>query len=415
MRARELGLLAAVLAVVAMALALATRAPEFQGPPPWGWLALQASGWIMASLVLRWKKAAGDPLLLPLACLLSGLGWVMVWRLDPTLGQRQSLWILVGLLAFTLTALAVRDYRRLEDYKYLCLVCGVVLQLAVMLFGTEINGARLWFRVAGMQFQPVEVVKILMILFLAAFLRRYGRWMRLGLLSHEGRLPRRALLLLGLGWLAAEGVLILQKDLGMALLFMGIFLTMFYMATGRTDLVLVAGFLFVLGAVGGLLAFSHVRVRVHAWLDPFADAQNTGFQMSQALFALGWGGLFGTGLGMGEPNRVPEAATDFVFVALAEELGFVGAVAILIAFMLLVTRSFRVAMRAPDEFGTLLAGGLSVLIAWQSLILIAGTVKLIPMTGITLPFVSYGGSSMLASFVILALLTRISARPEEPC
>ncbi|MCE7870585.1 FtsW/RodA/SpoVE family cell cycle protein [bacterium CPR1] len=415
MRARELGLLAAVLAVVAMALALATRSPEFRGPPPWIWLVVQASAWLIASLVLRWKKAAGDPLLLPLACLLSGLGWVMVWRLDPTLGQRQSLWILVGLLAFILTALAVRDYRRLEDYKYLCLVCGVVLQLAVMLLGTEINGARLWFRVGGMQFQPVEVVKILMILFLAAFLRRYGRWMRLGLLSREGRLPRRALLLLGLGWLAAEGVLILQKDLGMALLFMGIFLTMFYMATGRTDLVLVAGFLFVLGAVAGLLAFSHVRVRVYAWLDPFADAQNTGYQMSQALFSLGWGGLFGTGLGMGEPNRVPEAATDFVFVALAEELGFVGAVAILIAFMLLVTRSFRVAMRAPDEFGTLLAGGLSVLIAWQSLILIAGTVKLIPMTGITLPFVSYGGSSMLASFVILALLTRISARREEPC
>lgn len=414
MKTRELGLLAAVLLVVGMALALASRAPEFRGTAPWGWFAAQAGSWLAIALILRLRKIEGDPLLMPLACLLAGLGWVMVWRLDPELGQRQAVWILVGLAAYLATALGLKDYRSLEHYKYLCLVCGVVLQVAVMLFGTEINGARLWFRIGGFQFQPVEAVKILMIIFLAAFLRRYARWISLGLLSKDGRLPRRALMLLGIGWLAAEGVLILQKDLGMALLFMGIFLTMFYMATGRTDLVLVAGFLFVLGAVGGLLAFPHVRVRVHAWLDPFRDFQNTGYQMSQALFSLAWGGLFGTGLGLGEPTRVPEAATDFAFVALAEELGFLGAVAILIAFMLLVTRAFRVAMRARCEFGTLLAAGVAVLIAWQSLILIAGTIKLIPMTGITLPFVSYGGSSMVASFVMLALLRRISAQ-EEPC
>ncbi len=415
MKRRELGLLAAVLAVVGLALALASRAPEFKGGAPWGWFTAQVAAWLGIALALRLKRIQGDPLLMPLACLLSGMGWVMVWRLNPDLGERQAIWILVGLLAYAITALTIRDYRNLEHYKYVCLVCGVVLQVSVMLFGTEINGARLWFRVGSFQFQPVEVVKILMILFLAAFLRRYGRWMRIGLLSREGRLPRRALMLLGVGWLAAEGVLILQKDLGMALLFMGIFLTMFYMATGRTDLVVVAGFLFVIGAVGGLLAFPHVRIRVYAWLDPFADSQNTGYQMSQALFSLAWGGLFGTGLGMGEPTRVPEAATDFAFVALAEELGFLGAVAILVAFMLLVTRAFRVAMRARCEFGTLLAGGLAVLIAWQSLILIAGTIKLIPMTGITLPFVSYGGSSMLASFVMLALLRRISSQEEGPC
>ncbi|MEW6279407.1 MAG: FtsW/RodA/SpoVE family cell cycle protein [Candidatus Eremiobacterota bacterium] len=402
-------LLLLVQAAVGLALFLARSAMPPGAPEPWTSATVLGVGWLSVWFALRRARVGGDPLLMPLACLLSGLGWVMVYRLQPDLGMRQALWILIGLAVFLANSLLLRDYRRLEEYKYLSLVVGVTLQAAVMLFGTEINGARLWFRVGELQFQPVELVKILLILFLAAFLRRFQLWLRVGLRSREGRLPRRALLLLGLGWLAAEGVLILQKDLGMALLFMGIFLTMFYMATGRTDLVLAAGALFVGGAALGYLTFEHVQVRVQAWLDPFQDAQNRGFQMSQALFSLAWGGMFGTGLGLGQPDRVPEAATDFVFVALAEELGFLGAVAILVTFMLLVTRAFRAAMRAPDEFGTLLAGGLAVLIAWQSLILIAGTVKLMPMTGITLPFVSYGGSSMLASFTILALLRRVSA------
>lgn len=389
------------------ALALARAGAGQETADPWPTVGFVMLMWWLAWGVLRWQRIGSDQILLPVASFLSGLGLVEIYRLEPELGLKQAVWIGLGLLVLVGLCLLLRDHRKLERYRYVYLLAGVVLQVSVMVFGVEINGARLWFRFGDYQFQPVELVKILMILFLAAFLRRFRLWIRLGLRSPEGRLPRRALVLLGLGWALAEGVLIVQKDLGMALLFMGIFLTMFYIATGRTDLVATAGVLFVAGAWIGYMVFGHVQVRVQAWLDPFAHFQTGGYQMSQALFALSWGGLFGTGLGLGKPYLIPEAPTDFIFVALAEELGLVGALALLCAIALLVERGFRIALAAEDEFGTLLASGLAVLLAWQSLILIGGTLKLMPMTGITLPFVSYGGSSMVANFVVLALLLRI--------
>lgn len=393
--------------MVLAALALARAGAGQDTADPWPTVGFVMGLWWAAWGILRWQNVTGDPLLLPVASFLSGMGLVEIYRLEPELGLKQAVWIGLGVVVMVALCLVLRDHRVLERYRYVYLLAGVALQLAVMLFGVEINGARLWFKFGSYQFQPVELVKILMILFLAAFLRRFRHWIRLGLRSPEGRLPRRALFLLGLGWALAEGVLILQKDLGMALLFMGIFLTMFYIATGRTDLVATAGVLFLVGAWVGYLVFGHVQVRVQAWLDPFEHFQAGGYQMSQALFALSWGGLFGTGLGLGKPFLIPEAATDFIFVALAEELGLVGALALLCAIAVLVERGFRRALEAEDEFGTLLASGLAVLMAWQSLILIGGTLKLMPMTGITLPFVSYGGSSMVANFVVLALLLRI--------
>ncbi|MBI3925247.1 MAG: FtsW/RodA/SpoVE family cell cycle protein [Armatimonadetes bacterium] len=398
-------------AVVAIGLGLLQASREVQPGALWFAAGGLFLSWLAALAVLRIARIEGDPYLLPVACLLSGIGWAMVYRLEPELGMRQALWIAFGLGAFVLISLLLRDYRALEEYRYLYLAAGVILQASVMMFGVEINGARLWFRFGSYYFQPVEIVKILMILFLAAYLRRFRTWIRLSLRSPEGRLPRRALLVLGIGWAIAEAVLILQKDLGMALLFMGIFLTMFYIATGRTDLAALAGGLFVVGAWLGYLLFSHVQVRVQAWLDPFAHSEAGGYQMAQALFSLSWGGLFGTGLGLGKPNLIPEAPTDFIFVALAEELGLLGGAALLALLVVLVQRAFRVALTAQDEFGTLLAAGLAVLVAWQSLILIAGTLKVIPMTGITLPFISYGGSSMVSNFLILALLRRMSRRP----
>lgn len=386
-------------------------------PSPWPSVGLLLASFWVGWAATRLRRLPGDPLLLPLAAFLCSVGWLEIYRLGPAidtpgLGARQALWIALGLVVFVVTLYVLGDYRSLEDYKYLCLLGGVLLQAAVMVFGIEINGARLWFQFGSMLFQPVEVVKVLLVIFLAAFLRQFRQWLRLSLLSREGRLPRKALLLLGLGWAAAEGVLVLQKDLGMALLLFGLFLSMFFLATGRLDLVGVAGVLALAGGWFCYRLFGHVRVRVGAWLDPFADPQGEGYQMSQALYSLASGGVDGTGLGMGRPFLVPEAYTDFAFVAVSEELGMLGAVAVLVVFMALVTRAFRTALLAGDEFGTLLSAGLATLMAWQTLIIIGGTVKLAPMTGITLPFMSYGGSSMLANFLILGLLWRISAARE---
>ena len=388
-------------------------------PSPWPSVGLLLGAWWVGWAASRLRRLPGDSLLLPLAALLCTSGWLEVYRLgpaigSPALGARQALWIALGVAVFVVILYLPVDYRSLEDYKYSCLLGGVALQVAVMFFGTEINGARLWFQVGPILFQPVEVVKILMVVFLAAFLRQFRHWIRLGLLSPEGRLPRKALLLLGLGWALAEGVLVLQKDLGMALLLFGLFLSMFYVSTGRKDLVALASLGSAVGALGCYRFFGHVRVRVGAWLDPFADAHGEGYQMAQALYSLAAGGMDGTGLGMGRPFLVPEAYTDFLFVALAEEWGMLGAVAVLLVFMALVIRGFRTALRAGDEFGTLLAAGLSALVACQTLIIVGGTVKLAPMTGIALPFMSYGGSSMLANFLILGLLWRVSAAEEVP-
>lgn len=384
---------------------------------PWPAISIILGSFWVGWLATAFRSSAGDRLLLPLAASLCSLGWLEVYRLGPDIDMpgleyRQAIWIAVGMAVFVLITWLVSDYRVLEDYKYLCFFCGVLLQASVMVFGTEVNGARLWFHFGGVSLQPIELVKLLVVIFLAAFLRQFRHWIRLSLVAPEGRLSRKALLLLGMGMAFAEGILVVQKDLGMALLLFGIFLSMFYVATGRRDLIAIGGVLSAGGAWLCYKLFGHVRVRVGAWLDPFRDAQGEGYQMCHALYALANGGLDGTGLGLGSPYLVLESHTDFIFVAIAEELGMLGACALIVLFMLLVSRGFVVAMQVRDEFGTILAAGLSSLLAWQSLIIILGTTKLAPMTGITLPFVSYGGSSMLANFAALGLIWVISAAAE---
>jgi cell division protein FtsW (lipid II flippase) len=318
------------------------------------------------------------------------------------------------LVLFTGTLLLVRDYHALANYKYLIGFAGVLMLLlpAIPGIGHEVNGAQLWVRIGGFQFQPGEFAKVLLVIFFAAYLAE-----RKELLSIASRRvaglhvpdPKHFGPLL-LMWGLSLAVMILEKDLGSSLLFFSIFLVMLYIATARVVYALIGSALFAIGAWFSYTAFDHVQTRVRVWLDVFDPklVNDESYQMAQSLFALATGGLFGTGLGQGRPEIIPAAETDFVFSALGEELGLFGTAAIVVCFLLLVGRGFRTALVARDDFGRLLAAGLTAIFGIQTVIILAGVTRLLPLTGITLPFMSYGGSSLLANFVLIAILIRIS-------
>jgi cell division protein FtsW (lipid II flippase) len=322
----------------------------------------------------------------------------MQLRLDRELALRQICWTLFGLPIMFAISLLLRDLGSLVRMKMPLLVSCLALQGGLFLAGEERNGAALWYALGPLSFQPVELVKVLVVCLLA-----------LELSSHQG-FTRPVLARLGLGWLALEALLVLQKDLGPALLFFGLFLSMLYVVSGRLSWVFGLLSLSSLGALAAYIGFGHVRVRVEAWLDPLASYQDSGYQLSEALFALAWGGWRGTGLGLGEPWRIPEAATDFIYVAWCEELGSCGGCLLWASLVLFLLRTFHCALACTGNLERLLALGFASLLSWQTTIVLFGTLRLMPMTGLTLPFISYGGSSLLSNFVVLALLQRMSQR-----
>ncbi|MGH9023141.1 MAG: FtsW/RodA/SpoVE family cell cycle protein [Acidimicrobiia bacterium] len=350
--------------------------------------------------------------LLPLAVLLNGMGIVMIARLDRDLSRLQVAWTLVGLVAFVVVLAASRRIRDLERFRYTFALAGIAALLLPVLpgIGREINGARLWVRLGPLNFQPGEAAKVFLVVFLAAYLVEKRELLavatrRLGPL----RLPDpRHLGPMLLAWGFSIVVMVQEKDLGSSLLFFAVFAAMVYMATGRASYLLVGGALFAAGAVAAYTLFGHVQARVVTWIDPWAEASGRGFQLVQALFAFGSGGLTGSGLGLGYPGKIPNASTDFVFAALGEELGLAGTCAVLAAYVLLVGGGFAVALRSEQPFAKLLAAGLATILGIQTFIILGGTTRLIPLTGITLPFMSYGGSSLVANYAILALLLRVS-------
>ncbi|HEY3999723.1 MAG TPA: FtsW/RodA/SpoVE family cell cycle protein, partial [Candidatus Xenobia bacterium] len=302
--------------------------------PHWpGALVLLACGWGL-HVVLCLRQSRADPMLLPLVTLLVGIGWLEVLRLQPQLALRQAAWVAAGTVCFILWLRLVRDYRPLQDYRYGLLALAVGLQLLVMIFGVEINGARLWIRVGPLSFQPVEVIKVLLVLYLASYLRDYRELLSVGFL--RGRLVAVRYLVPLVALVAAcEAIFAKQKDLGVGLLFFGVFILMFFVATRRFDFVLLGLLSFGLLSALCYHLFWHVRVRFMAWSDPWPGADSWGFQIVQALYALASGGITGTGLGAGQPWQIPEVHTDFIFVALTEELGLVGAGAIIVVYLLL--------------------------------------------------------------------------------
>ena len=364
-----------------------------------------------AHLIARRTVPYADPYLLPMAGLLTAIGVTEIYRLDPTDAFRQGVWIVIALGALAATLLLLhRDYRRLESYKYLfgLTSIGLLALPALPGLGTTVNGARLWIHFGSLRFQPGELAKVMLIVFLAGYLREKREVLAQGRLKDFG-----PLLLI---WGCAMLVLVETNDLGSALLYFGIFLAMLYVATGRLAYVLIGACLFVGGSAGAYKLIPHVRERVQIWLDPWPHVHTTGYQIVQSLYAISNGGFGGSGLGKGTftttagTQLIPSANTDFIYSALAQELGLIGAAALLLVFMLFIARGMRIAMLADDGFSKLLVAGLTFSFALQTFIIVGGILRLIPLTGITLPFVSYGGSSVGANFVLLAGLMLVSNR-----
>jgi cell division protein FtsW (lipid II flippase) len=366
-------------------------------------------------LTLRFPRA--DQVVLPAASMLAALGMVMAARLEPALAPRQAIWVAVGSFALLATLVILPGVAWLRQYRYTWAALGLALVLSTFVLGVDPNGsgARLWLGFGGVFFQPSEVLKLLLVVFFAAYLDDYRELLtlsslRLGPISLPP-LPYLTPLLFMLAM--ALGVVVLQRDLGAALLLFNVFLAMLYVATGRLTYVVGSLAIFVLGADLLYRLFNVVQIRVETWIDPWATASTTGYQLIQGLTALAAGGIVGSGLALGSPEYVPAVHTDFMIAAIGEELGLVGTLAVVGFYVVLVHRGLRIALLTRDSFGTLLAAGLTSAFGIQALVILGGTLKLIPLTGVTLPLLSYGGSSVLANYVLLGLLLAVSAEPRE--
>lgn len=362
--------------------------------------------------------------LLPLASLLTATGIVEIYRLDPELASRQRWWLLIsaGFAAFLLFAIRQQGTDVVRRYRYLILVSAVILLLLPLLptdggfplRGRLVNGSRLWVLLDlgffSIQFQPGEIVKLLIVAFLASFLaeRRSGLAVMTRTLGRWQVPEPRQLVPVGIAWLLSFIVLIYQRDLGASLLLFATFVAMLYAATDRPAYLGAGGSLFAVGGVIAWRVFTHVQSRLQAWLTPFDHYDTTGYQIVQGLFAMGSGSLTGSGIGLGRPDLIPFASTDFIFAAVAEELGLAGSVIIMSIYALLVAVGFGIALRSRDIFRKLLAAGLTFTLGLQAFLILAGVLRLLPLTGITLPFMSYGGSSLVSNFLLIAILTRIS-------
>lgn len=409
-RRAELGLLILAGLVTGGAYTLASLGTTASVPADIGpFLGIIFGLFITAHLAVRRLAPDADGMLLPLAAVLNGIGYVFIARLDADLADNQATWTAVGIAAFVLTLVVVRRARDLERYRYTFLLVGLALLVSPLLpgIGRNIRGARIWVAVGPVSFQPGEFAKIAFALFFASYLVEkrellgMATWPRfrpvLPDLKHLGPVM--------LAWGMAILVMTAQKDLGSSLLFFALFMTMLWVATGRAAYPLGGAVMFGAAAYGAWTQFSHVQTRVTQWLDPWDD---TGGQLVQTWYALAWGGVTGTGIGLGRPDKIPIVESDFIFAAIAEELGLLGGAAILICYLLIVGAGLRVAQQAEHPFEKLLAAGLTALVGMQAFVILAGVTRLLPLTGVVLPFVSYGGSALVANYVLLALLIRVS-------
>ncbi|MCL2652205.1 MAG: FtsW/RodA/SpoVE family cell cycle protein [Propionibacteriaceae bacterium] len=419
----ELGLLVPALAVGISGYVLTNLNRTGALPPRW-WLvpALCALLVLAAHVVVRVRTPYADPVILPVVVTLCGLGLAMLNRLDMAIGgtdvaRTQLVWMVIGVAAFAAVIIWLRDYRVLQRYPYLLFIVGMILLLMPLMpvIGTNINGSRIWIRIAGYSFQPAEVAKIVLTLAFASYLAD-----RSDVLASAGKklgaltLPRlRDIVPVFVMWAAGVVVLVFQNDLGTALLFFGLFVVMMYVATDRISWV-VGGLFAFAGAAAVIYRFAgHVQVRVDSWLHPFSDMSQN-YQIIEGQFGMAWGGLFGRGWGLGSPSRVPLANTDFISAALGEEIGLVGLVGIIVLYALIVSRGLKTALLVRDSFGKLLTAGFSFVFVLQVTAIIGGVTRLLPLTGLTTPFLSRGGSSLVANWAIAAILIVVSHQARRP-
>ncbi len=361
-----------------------------------------------AHVGVRIFAPGADAALLPIVFTLSGIGITFVTRLEPDASMTQIVLLFVGVALMVGTLAVVKNLDIIKRYKYTLGAAGIVLLVLPMLIGTEIYGSKLWIKIGGFTFQPGEFAKVFIVLFLAGYLAENRELLSISNRSFLGlKLPRLRLLTpLFVVWGVCLAVVAFERDLGSALLFYTIFLIMLYVATGRISYVIIGLLLLVVGAAGMYQIMGHVRVRFQIWLDPFSDAQNLGYQIVQSLFSLADGGFVGVGIGKGMPTYIPVVSSDMIFAAIGEEMGLLGGSAVLMLFMLFAVRGLTTAARAKSDLAAFSAAGLTAAISFQAFTIVGGVTKLIPLTGVTLPFMSQGGSSLLASFVIVALLLR---------
>jgi cell division protein FtsW (lipid II flippase) len=344
--------------------------------------------------IIRRYFPDGDKYILVLSAFLTEAGLIMLYRIKPYYAIRQLGWFTIGITAFILIVVVFPDIEGIKNLKYFYLAMAIGLLCITQIFASDVRGSKNWIYIGSVGFQPSEFAKIFIIFYLSSALKDFK--------------SKKQLILPGLVIMFSLAMLVIQTDLGMALIYFCISLAIVYIATSNIRYVIAAFFLSILGAVGSFFMFSHVRNRVAIWIDPWATATAGGHQIVQSLIAIASGGLFGTGLNLGHPTYIPEVHNDFIFAAICEEFGLLGGIAVIIAYFLLIYRGFRAAIYANDTFSRLVAVGISTMIGAQAFIIIGGVIKLIPLTGITLPLISYGGSSMVISYVALGVLQKIS-------
>lgn len=424
-RRAETGLIiaSALLAAIGVAIVEFTRGNWLNAQVALTFLAFAMSFGAMQFAIARWATGASS-LLLPIASFLTSVGFIEIYRIDSDLAALQRWSLLIAAVSGAVLLWVLRDSgcAVLRRYRYVILAIGVGFLLLPLLpdawpiHGSTVNGSRLWVRIdvpgtsRVLSFQPGELAKVLITVFLASYLAERADAMsvvdrKIGPFKFpEPRHLGPVLIAAGAAFL----VLVYQRDLGASLLLFGIFIGMLYIATGRSFYVFVGTVLAAIAAFAAYSAFDHVQRRIEAWIDPFGHYSDAGYQTVQGLFAMGSGALTGSGIGLGRPDLIPAATTDFIFAAVAEEMGLAGSLAVLAGFGLLVAAGFGVALRSRDRFRKYLAGGLTIVIGLQAIIILGGVLRLLPITGLTLPFMSYGGSSLLANMVIIALLLRVS-------
>ncbi|WP_407307568.1 FtsW/RodA/SpoVE family cell cycle protein [Desulfosporosinus sp. SB140] len=366
---------------------------------------------LLGSLLEEVLNYQGDPYVLPVVQAIMALGLVFLVRISPESALRQFWWANIGHLIFYSVLWIMRDYRQLGRFRYLWGLLAVALLLVTLIFGFAAGGATSWLRIAGIGVEPEEFVKLALLLFMATYLEQNEELLRVGTVQWgkfslpDWRTLGPFLVMAGF----SLGLLGAQKSLGTALVFYALFVFMIYVVTERALYLGISAPIFLLVGGAGYMLFRHVRVRVLVWLNPWQDPTGMGYQIAQSLFAISGGKILGTGLGNGiGAATVPAASTDFIFSVIAEELGFAGAMAVLVLFLIVVMRAFSISLRAKDRFGQILAAGIGILLGTETLIILAGVTKLLPLTGIPLPWVSYGGSSLLVHFILLGVLLNIS-------